>query len=569
MPLRIPEKRMNDLGTHSVKTYNYKADDDLKKKIVNMLRGDISKYSMDNVIKMLENPKEMVTNDEGELVIIKKLDYNVVDVADKELFIWMATPVAMAVFLKKYSSAKKLIDIGCTYEPHKRFRYITRFSDCERHVKLEDIINNYEYYIENDATDVFDCNVQVDVSNMELMTCLVNSKECIVEGVYEELMQQDTEITLLNNALGYMGEFYRQCIPMLYLNAFSDVNYNTKTQEIKCIERYVRQLKRLLELGNEKLIIDAKMELHSFLKSYIYVESFWGSIFENENDNDYIDKEVISDLFLSYLRYIRFQHLKKDKVLCIKLLLYHLDGMTELMWRALEPKERSSVKTSSFFNKTMLFSSDLYKELRDIFKDLDECNNRLFYIMFAGYIGCEDRKDMDEYRTIVARFLCELKIEIREAYESGIEAALGILPRNFIWAPEIWLPAVLEIIREASIINGTEYSKLILDTNKPGIKDFYRGMLTYICSEKYEEKLPYIRANIECVDELIYSDELWGPIECVFRLMNDVERKLLCIKLKLINKDNIDRAIDACIENKSLRIIPYLMAYMDEMNGDL
>ena len=216
--------------------------------IYEILNGNIMDYSRKSVENMLKNPETMVLDGKGRLCIVYV--YNAARIMQKELWMIFATPVAMAVFLKKYTYVKRLLRSGYKY-------------DIMAHFEAYNIEGNIgEQYNSSDMARLVSASDNIcrfnDITNFQLMTCMTDVPEWVNDGIFSELKTLHNDNIVIDSVIADMKLYYTYsdalaCEPLNDDNSTAVCSKSWKNIHRpgadeyyrKCNQRYNDQLKSL------------------------------------------------------------------------------------------------------------------------------------------------------------------------------------------------------------------------------------------------------------------------------------------------------------------------------------
>ena len=222
-----------------------------------ILKDDPLTHSRRAIENMLKYPETMILDDTGKLCLI--YIYSTARITQREIWMIFATPVAMAVYLNKYTYAGRLLEAGYKYDIMERFEVYNiegnngEFDMMPNVTRLRAPNNIYRYN---------------SMTNLELMTCMLHSPAWINDGVWEELKSIQEETVVFDTVIANMAAYNRYARELVCdsMNNGNDTkvntgylyNYNREGEDLfnaECSDRLYNQLKRMIceDIPNLKL----------------------------------------------------------------------------------------------------------------------------------------------------------------------------------------------------------------------------------------------------------------------------------------------------------------------------
>lgn len=553
--------------------------------IEEILKGDPEEHSRAAVSRMLKNPETMVLDDQGRLCLIFIRDSK--STVKREIWMIFAMPVAMAVYLRKFSYARKLIESGFDYAPMEHFQAY--------HIEGEMTFpfafrTNICRLVSHDDLNICRYN---NLTNLELMTCMADAPKWVVDGVWSELIKNKDKVTVFSNVTYNMDNYYKYTHMLAcekgnkgaatHIDSGSMI-FSGDMQQLytECFKRLNSQLARLAGLNIDNIMIDPGADYSDDICKLDMC------MFEELSGNP-LD---MTDPFLLNIRFGRTLSMQGRLIESFYLM------YTGIIWRQLEDKNASSkraLKSNENLLSGMLeywmcqmdsalgniqpYSIRYIRSIEKLAEGHKSSMHVLIKLMYIQYVRSKDRTDkggraylknlvklMVDYgikEKNILRDSMRVYVSIVRGRASDFDAGLYGLSEKKIMMKNFELKAVKEIRRELEMNTRKMLGPLILDCKVKAFRDYLINELEYINTAYTKSQELYIRSNFEEIDGVINFDILKHYSKGIDRLISrDLpELVIVLIRKGIITGDSIPDLVEKGIELGAVKMIPYLLAY--------
>lgn len=559
--------------------------------IENILKKGVHCYSRKSVERMLRNPTTMKPDSEGRLCLMYVNDGD-----SREKWIISATPVAMAVYLKLFSLAKKLLEQGFRYEPFARFQAFNidgNMNDEERifgHGSGKTSISklicaSHSIYMFN------------NISNFEVITCLQSNPRWVVDGIWDELSRADEEIdnsdenesntgisynNIFSNILKNMELYYYYtnnlcCISKIkgYETELRSGNfYYSKSpfsgdailqDNTECFRRINFSLERLYKCKTQEgkyknISIDSGNDYSADILNFDLFPRF-NFIKDNNEDQRFYSEQsaqgkLIEDFYIWCIKIIYLHISEKRESVTVGFLEYWLDQYDDILGNK-EP-----------------FSPQLLKSMFRLFNGNKKCEYLMIQYMYIQYVRSESRNNKEgrAFLKKLTYLINDQKISEARLFRDCLAAHTRIITTSNLNFPFIAnsssvsddfdMTAVKEINNTLEKLTGKKSKPIILDGRIKECKDYLISELCDIVSTKNLPLCAQRGKNLLAIDMVINFDLIKDFSDGLNAIIkdNNPEWIIVFIKKGIINKTNAKMIMDRCMEKGGMKLIPYLLA---------
>ncbi|MBR1599654.1 MAG: hypothetical protein IJ661_12180 [Lachnospiraceae bacterium] len=532
----------------------------LKKRLKRLCMEDNPAYSKESVLAMLEKPENIVPYYKGKLLYIEKnnnYDRKVLGDPLVTFVITIATPIAMAIHLKGMEASSiidKLVSAGYEYCPFERFKCYEISYPMGTEKEIQYLSKQQLYTIRMDHF--------VDISNIELATCFVDSPDHICDGMYDELLKVRGRNVVFADVCDNLSSYYyagrgevNNDNHRIYMNEF-----------FRSIERLCDQLDKLLLYKDSRFVFDI-VKMANVMNVTYKIGSKWF------NDLCYMNKCSIYKGTKFYSeRLIADELMERYYSLCIKLLCFQYEQNTGNAedWNDNRDKLKDMLDYICINCAKQLgnapFSFGFLGMAMKIYDKYDFKLDNITRAMYMQYIVNTHRsgKAALRYRRIIVDNLLKYGIADEDFYvETNIDK--GITIRS--------LRASIDDIGEQVRLRGGKWPDKLVIT---GDKDkYYHEMLDEIVdgisitdNEYYKGYEEYVEECVRlagCIDKVVGYSVLDSRYDSFIDILKQqrVDRFVLLLSKGFVARENIDVVIDTCIDKGYFCYIPYLLAYKE------
>ena len=545
----------------------------LKKRLKRLCMEDNPAYSKESVLAMLEKPENIVLHYKDKMLCIEQnKNYDRVVLGDPwvTFVITIATPIAMAIHLKGMEASSivdKLVSAGYEYCPFERFKCYEISYPTGTEKEIQYLSKQQLYTIRMDQC--------VDISNIELATCFVDSPNYICDGMYDELLKVRGRNVVFADVCNNLSSYY-------YAGKGEVNNDNHRIymyEFFKSIERLCDQLDKLLLYKDSRFVFDI-VKMANVMSVTYKIGSKWTYKIGSKwfNDLCYMNKcSIFKGAKFYSERLIADELMERYYSLCMKLLCFQYEqnaGNADACktWNNNRDKLKDMLDYICINCAKQLGNAPFSFSFLDMVIKLYDKYNLKFDIitraMYMQYIVNTHRsgKVALRYRQIIVDNILKYGITDEEFYvETNIDKGITI---------RCLRASIDDIGGQVRLRGGKWPDKLIIRVDKDR---YYHEMLDElvdgisITDSEDEEYKGYEEYGEECVrlagciDKVVGYSVLDSRYNSFIDILKQqrVDRLVLLLSKGFVARENIDVVIDVCVDKGYFCFVPYLLGYKE------